>query len=156
VTKAALPLLLSLCLAACGGASDDGSGGTDATSGGEVTSNQNAPPPQPMASTSAPPPSTGPAPATPLPAGAGTSRENPISACGPADSYRRVAEHRCPDGSQPLGGDPSRGSQARVGNVGPNQTGHIIDQYQVPCPSGPVDLFVDMYGCPQMQQMFGQ
>jgi len=155
VTKAALPLCFCLCLAACGGSSDDGAGSSDATSGGEVASNQNAPPPQPVATT-APPPGAGPAPAPGLPPGAGSTRENPISACGPADSYRRVAEHRCPDGSQPLGGDPQRGSQARVGNVGPNQTGHIIDHYQVPCPSGPVDLYVDMYGCPQMQQMFGR
>jgi len=76
-------------------------------------------------------------------------------ACGPADSYRRVAEYRCPDGSQPLNGDVARGQQARQGNVGENARGHVIDLYQVPCSSGMVELYVDMYGCPEMQGLLG-
>ena len=77
-------------------------------------------------------------------------------ACGPRDSYRYVAaEFRCPDGSNPLGGDEMAGRNARTGNVGANQTGHIIDLYQVPCATGPVDVFVDMYGCPEMEATLG-
>ena len=42
--------------------------------------------------------------------------------------------------------------QLGSGNVGANETGHVIDLYIVPCPSGEVSVYVDMYGCPEMQQ----
>jgi hypothetical protein len=65
------------------------------------------------------------------------------------ESYVYVAsEFRCAGGTNPLGGDPRAGAAARVGNVGPNSSGHIIDLYRVPCPEGPRDVYVDMYGCP--------
>lgn len=91
------------------------------------------------------------APASPYAAygGLGADLEHPIAACGTSDSYAIVASYVCVDGSMPLGGDPSRGASARMGNVGANtRTGHIIDLYSVPCPTGPVELYVDLYGCP--------
>ncbi len=88
--------------------------------------------------------------------GVGMDAEHPVSACGPRDSYDYVAgRFRCPDGTNPLGGDPRAGQAARLGNVGANSQGHVIDVYRVPCASGPVDVYVDMYGCPEMQQMLG-
>ncbi|MCB9596674.1 MAG: hypothetical protein H6719_28375 [Sandaracinaceae bacterium] len=139
--------LLTLTMTACGGGADDAAG-ADGTSGGEdaVASNQNAPAPAPYV------PAIREAP--PVTDRAGSSREAPMMACGPADSYRRVAEYRCPDGTVPLGGSPSAGASARVGNVGANSTGHIIDLYRVPCPGGVVEVHVDMYGCPEMQGAF--
>jgi hypothetical protein len=117
------------------------------TAGGEVvvSANTNAPPPvQAEVQTQ-----VGYAGRT----GSGRSQEDPVSACGPRDSYAFVAaEFQCPEGGNPLGGDPSAGGAARVGNVGANSTGHIIDLYRVPCGSGPVDVYVDMYGCPEMSQ----
>lgn len=80
--------------------------------------------------------------------GMGYDIEHPIAVCGTDESYVVVASHVCSDGSMPLGGAASAGAAARVGNVGANSTGHIIDLYAVPCASGPVQLFVDMYGCP--------
>lgn len=81
-------------------------------------------------------------------AGLGVDIEHPVPACGPMDSYTYVASRfRCPDGTNPLGGDTRAGQGARVGNVGANSTGHIIDLYRVPCASGPVEVFVDMYQC---------
>lgn len=78
----------------------------------------------------------------------GTDAEHPIGVCGPMESYRFIAStFRCPDGSNPLAGDWRAGQSARVGNVGANSQGHIIDLYRVPCASGPVDVFVDMYQC---------
>ncbi|MBX3274572.1 MAG: hypothetical protein KF729_30180 [Sandaracinaceae bacterium] len=133
-------------LTACGGGDDAAEPEHASTAGGEDASNQNAPPPEAYATPS------------PLrgfgdePARSRTSHEQPLMACGPADSYRRVAEHQCADGRAPLGGDPGLGAQARVGNVGPNATGHIIDLYRVPCPEGDVEIYVDMYGCPEMQR----
>lgn len=82
-------------------------------------------------------------------AGAGTDREHPVMRCGPAESYRYVAsDFRCAGGTNPLGGDLRAGAAARVGNVGPNSTGHIIDLYRVACPEGAREIYVDMYGCP--------
>jgi len=145
-------LLFALLLVACGpGASDDGTQGSG-SAGGEAASNQNAPPPDSYVVQNA---GGGAAPTAAPAIGSGTSREDPLMACGPVDSYRRVAEYRCPDGSTPLNGDPGAGQQAREGNVGPNARGHIIDLYRVPCATGGVELYVDMYGCPEMQGMLG-
>lgn len=84
--------------------------------------------------------------------GTGIKAESAVSACGPADSYRFVAaEFECPEGGNPLGGDPAAGQAARAGNVGANTAGHIIDRYEVPCGGGPVSVYVDMYGCPEME-----
>lgn len=64
------------------------------------------------------------------------------------DSYALVAERfRCDDGSNPFDGDLKKGAQSRVGNVGENSTGHIIDKYRVPCPEKVYMVFVDMYMC---------
>ncbi len=122
--------------------------GTPATSGGSAA-NVAAGPGDSAGS------SGGPAPSATSP-DVGSSRENPVMRCGPRDSYYYVAtEFRCSDGTNPLGGDVRMGSQARLGNVGPNSTGHIIDRYSVPCPEGARDVFVDMYGCSQPQHLPG-
>lgn len=122
------------------------------TSGGEYADNTNAPPPR----YEAPPPEER-QPQRSGRAGSGRSAEDPVAACGPQDSYTFVAgEFQCPGGGNPLGGDPRAGARSRVGNVGANSTGHIIDLYRVPCPSGPVDVYVDMYGCPQMRTLLGE
>ncbi len=149
--------LAALTLGACGsGAREDGAA---TTSGGElsVAENTNAPPPEEAAEVEPPPPAPSGGGVYPGRTGSGQSAEDPVSACGPGDSYAFVAgEFRCPEGDNPLGGDPSAGSAARVGNVGSNSTGHIIDLYRVPCASGPVDVYVDMYGCPEMRSLFGE
>ncbi|MEQ9646555.1 MAG: hypothetical protein RLO52_13800 [Sandaracinaceae bacterium] len=62
-----------------------------------------------------------------------------------------ASEVQCPGVGNPLGGDPEAGQQARVGNVGANGSGHIIDLYRVPCPSGPLEVYVDLYGCPEWE-----
>ena len=61
--------------------------------------------------------------------------------------YPYVASYRCPDGSTPLGGDPARGQAARVGNVGEGSDGHVLDVYEIQCPSGTVQVYVDAYHC---------
>lgn len=143
--------LASAVLVACGTAS--GGAQAAASSGGElsVAENTNAPPPELPPQTAPPPAVSG------QRAGSGHTAEDPVMACGPADSYRFVAaEFQCPEGGNPLGGDPNAGARARVGNVGASSTGHIIDLYRVPCPSGAVDVYVDMYGCPEMSELFGE
>jgi hypothetical protein len=117
------------------------------SAGGEVLvvsgNNQNAPAPVEV--------SAAPQASWPGRTGSGQSAEDPVGACGPRDSYAFVAgEFQCPGGGNPLGGDPTAGAQAREGNVGANSTGHIIDLYRVPCPGGDVQVYVDMYGCPEM------
>src|SRR5688572_12727187 len=61
--------------------------------------------------------------------------------------YSYVASYRCSDGSVPLQRDPVRGAQSRRGNVGAGPDGHVVDLYDVPCPSGSVELYVDAYHC---------
>lgn len=135
--------LSALFLVACGGESELA---IEDTTGGEVViaANTNAPAPVQVQVQASYPGRTG----------SGRTQEDPVGACGPRDSYAFVAgEFQCPEGGNPLGGDPGAGGAARVGNVGANSTGHIIDLYRVPCGSGPVDVYVDMYGCPEMSQM---
>jgi hypothetical protein len=89
----------------------------------------------------------------------GGDREHPVPTCGPDESYLWVArDFHCPGGGNPLQGDPARGQAARVGNVGPHAhtssggdpfaDAHIVDLYEIPCPRGPVQVFVCMYHCP--------
>lgn len=146
-------LILGIYLAACGPvASGSGASGDEAR---DVAANQNAPSPEPYV-----PPrqqtagGQGSSPGT-APSGSGTSREDPVAVCGPVESYRYVSEYRCPDGSQPLGEDAAAGQRSRVGNVGANATGHVIDRYRVPCPREPVDVYIDMYACTESQNLFG-
>lgn len=153
----ALSLTGTLCVACGGGAAASSGAASGDTTARSVADNTNAPPPERYE-----PPPVNPAPATQQGAptgpraGSGTSREDPVMACGPADSYAYVAQQfRCPDGTNPLGGDPAAGRDARVGNVGANSSGHIIDLYRVPCAGGPVDVYVDMYGCPEMEGALG-
>ena len=70
--------------------------------------------------------------------------------CGPRDSYAYVAQRfRCPDGTNPLGGDLRRGAEVREGSMEAPKGNHILDKYNVPCADGVVELYVDMYGCPE-------
>lgn len=88
----------------------------------------------------------------------GGDREHPVPACGAMESYLYVAgQFQCPGGGNPLGGDPRAGARARLGNVGPHAHGperdpmmdaHIVDLYEVPCPSGAVQVYVCLYHCP--------
>ncbi|MEQ8458274.1 MAG: hypothetical protein RID81_01400 [Sandaracinaceae bacterium] len=148
-------LALAACLVGCGGGDEVTYARADGTAGGEARSNQNAPPPEPVGAgvaVAAPVPTGAPGVAYPGRRGSGTSLEDPVLACGPMDSYVFVAsEVQCPGGGNPLGGDPEAGQQARVGNVGANGSGHIIDLYRVPCPSGPLEVYVDLYGCPEWE-----
>lgn len=110
-----------------------------------------APPPAPtsepaMRGEGAPPPSTTTAePRAPVEV---NTKDSPVLRCGPLDSYKYVAsEFKCKDGSNPFHGDQALGRNSRIGNVGANQQGHIVDLYEVPCPEGPKRVYVDMYGC---------
>lgn len=90
----------------------------------------------------------------------GGDPQHPVPTCGASESYLFVArDFQCPGGGpNPFGGVPSAAAQARRGNVGPHafsgpRTGdpladaHIVDVYEVPCPGGPVEVYVCMYHC---------
>jgi hypothetical protein len=98
-------------------------------------------------------------PASPGGAGPiGGDHDHPVPTCGAMESYLYVArDFQCPGGGNPLASDPRAASEARVGSVGahphtgggdPLLESHIVDQYRVPCPTGPIDLFVCLYHCP--------
>jgi hypothetical protein len=80
----------------------------------------------------------------------GRTPEAPVVTCGPDQSYDYVARtFRCPDGSNPLGGDRAAAKKARQGSMPAPQGDHILDAYEVPCPGKPVTVYVDLYGCPE-------
>jgi hypothetical protein len=150
--KDTLCLLLSFAMFACGGAQREVS----------------APAPLAMTSSSAPS-SQGPEPDLPKPADSvapklpsegpkngaveGSALETPLTTCGPRDSYQRIADFTCPDGSKPLGGDINRGRGARLGSSSPHMEGpsfaesHIVDIYRMKCGGEEQKIFVCMYHC---------
>ena len=146
-------LIFVFALGACAPTTADGGDSTSGDEARDVAANQNAPPPESYVAPGQTSPSANAGAGRP-PSGSGTQREDPVRVCGPVESYRYVADYRCPGGEQPLGGDPALGQRARVGNVGGNASGHIIDLYRVPCASGDVDVFIDMYGCAEMESLF--
>jgi hypothetical protein len=84
----------------------------------------------------------------------GRSAEQPVVTCGPEQSYAYVASRfQCPSGTNPLGGDVDRGRSARRGAIPSPHNAHILDVYDVPCSSGNVAVYVDMYGCPEYEEM---
>lgn len=139
-----------LVAAGCGGASSAGeSTNSFATASGGESSNARATMPTGTVATSATTVGPETTRADALQASMGYDQEHPVGRCGPRDSYYYVAtEFRCPDGSNPLNGDLRAGHDARLGNVGENSSGHIIDLYQIPCASGAQRVYVDMYICP--------
>lgn len=88
----------------------------------------------------------------------GSSFDAPLETCGTDESYAAIASYECPDGSIPLGGDPRAGHRARLGSSRSHvddppslMESHIVDIYEVPCPKGPVRVYVCMYHCPKGQ-----
>lgn len=77
----------------------------------------------------------------------GSSPDEPVLRCGPQDSYAYVAsEYRCPDGTNPFDGDVRKAMRSRSGSRRA-ENGHYVDSYEVPCASGTVTVYVDLYGC---------
>lgn len=137
-----LVLTLSLCVACAGSESTETPEPVEVSSGGEATPGPGG--------------VSGGEPATGVRANAyavGRSFDNPLPVCGAGESYIAVSQWQCADGSMPLGGDPGAGQNARQGSMGPHQEGtsimdsHIVDLYSVPCPEGPVEVYVCLYHC---------
>lgn len=85
--------------------------------------------------------------------GSGLTLKNPVLRCGPDESYRYVAsQFRCPSGENPFRGDVEAARDARRGSDENPKNGHLVDIYRVPCSSGSVHLFVDLYGCKEYQK----
>jgi hypothetical protein len=87
------------------------------------------------------------------PSSAGSSVEQPIMRCGPQDSYEYIArEVRCADGKNPFAGNVEAARRSRSGSQARPRSDHLVDTYEVPCASGTMTVFVDMYGCPEEQE----
>ncbi len=66
------------------------------------------------------------------------------------DSYEFVANRfECPTGPNPFRGDPMGASRSRRGSSTSEKTGHPVDVYEVPCAGASVQVYVDMYSCPE-------
>jgi hypothetical protein len=71
----------------------------------------------------------------------GTSLDTAAKVCGPQGQAETLASLACP-------GDEQDGSSERLGSLGPDADGHMIDHFQVRCPDGSQhDLFLDLYHC---------
>lgn len=78
----------------------------------------------------------------------GSSKETPAPTCGPTHSYDYIASDiLCDDGRSPFLGDLRAAMGTRSGSVGTGPSGHVIDLYEVPCPEGVKQIYVDMYDC---------
>jgi hypothetical protein len=85
------------------------------------------------------------------------SLESPIMTCGPKDSYGYIAQRfACPDGSNPFAGDLERAARSRQGSQPSERSGDVIDVYRVPCPTGDVTVYIDMYGCEEYRNRLHQ
>lgn len=83
----------------------------------------------------------------------GSSLTEPVVRCGPEESYHYVAdEFRCPSGENPFAGDTEAAKKSRRGSNENPRNGHVVDIYRVPCQSGDVHLFVDLYGCERYEK----
>lgn len=80
---------------------------------------------------------------------AASTKEAPIERCGIENANEWLSTLRCGDGSVPIKDHPDA-ETFRVGNVGKaGRCGSIVDHYQVPCPEGPTDIYIDAYVCPK-------
>jgi len=71
----------------------------------------------------------------------------PVEVCGVEGELRWLVSLTCLDGSPPFGSmEHAHGS--RAGSMGEGgRCGTIIDRYQVPCPDGVIEVYMDMYHC---------
>jgi len=77
-----------------------------------------------------------------------SSQQTPIEVCEVQGQLDWLTQVTCADGSSPFG-DPSDAHSARAGSVGSGgRCGAIIDLYEVPCPEGTYQIYMDMYVCP--------
>lgn len=79
---------------------------------------------------------------------ASSTAEEPIEVCHIPAQMEWLLRATCDDGSQPFA-SYDHAHAARVGNVG--QTGRCnsyVDLYEVPCPEGTYEIFIDAYVCP--------
>jgi hypothetical protein len=76
-----------------------------------------------------------------------TSMEQPIEVCGwPAQTdWLRAA--KCNDGTNPFTSQ-DHAHEARAGSMGAGgRCGMVIDLYEVTCPEGKYEVYMDMYAC---------
>jgi hypothetical protein len=76
-----------------------------------------------------------------------STKEDPIEVCGIPSQMEWLLSLTCDDGSQPFR-SYEHAHASRAGNVGAGgYCGSIIDLYEVPCPEGTHQIFIDAYLC---------
>lgn len=77
-----------------------------------------------------------------------TTKDEPVEVCGIPAQMEWLLGLTCDDGSRPFT-SYDHAHAARAGNVGPGgRCGSIVDLYEVPCPEGTYQIFIDAYVCP--------
>lgn len=76
-----------------------------------------------------------------------TSMEKPIEVCGWPGQTDWLRATKCNDGSNPFK-DQDHAHEARLGSMGAGgRCGQMIDLYEVSCPEGKYEVYMDMYAC---------
>lgn len=76
-----------------------------------------------------------------------STKEQPAEECGIAAGVELLLALTCEDGSRPFASF-NQAHASRRGNVGAGgRCGSIIDLYEVPCPEGTYEIFIDSYIC---------
>ena len=76
-----------------------------------------------------------------------TTMEQPIEVCGVQGELTWLTTVKCNDGSNPYKSREAA-HEARAGSMGAGgRCGDIIDMYEVACPEGTYQVYMDMYAC---------
>ena len=78
-----------------------------------------------------------------------STKDQPVEVCGIPAQMEWLLAMTCDDGSRPFR-SYDHAHSSRAGNVGPGgRCGSIVDLYEVPCPEGTYQVFIDAYVCPE-------
>ena len=78
-----------------------------------------------------------------------TSPEQPVEVCRLEGQHQFLSQLTCADGSSPYSG-PREIKESRAGNIGEaGRCDEVVDLYEVPCPEGTYEVYVDLYFCPE-------
>lgn len=78
-----------------------------------------------------------------------SSKAQPVEVCAVEGQLDYLVRLQCADGSNPFN-SMHEAHAARAGNVGAGgRCDSAVDLYNVPCPEGDVEVYMDMYMCPR-------
>jgi hypothetical protein len=85
-----------------------------------------------------------------------STHERPVEVCLLEEQVAFMLRLACDDGTRPFA-DPEEVRRARRGSAGlGGRCGSHVDVFDVPCPEGPYEVFIDFYMCPERLRALGE